>query len=61
MSYFRILVDEEDDEDLKRAIELSLLEQDPNYKSNKIIPTETKKRKHDGNNSKKYIFMLNIL
>ncbi len=57
MFYFRILIDEDEDEDLKRAIELSLLEQDPNYKSNKNTPTETKKRKHDGN-STKLIYLL---
>jgi uncharacterized membrane protein len=45
----RILIDEEDDEDLKRAIELSLLDQEPNSKSNTNTSLETKKRKHDGN------------
>lgn len=47
----RILIDEEDDEDLKRAIELSLQDQDPNSNSNTNTSSETKKRKHDGNHN----------
>lgn len=43
----RIFIDEEDD-DLKRAIELSLQDQDPNFTANTNTTSETKKRKHDG-------------